>query len=514
MVTQRNNDGSIRRPSHDDDISAKVREVSITRAGNQISIPDGMDFNVAIKALTLKQQEEEKTVSLTFDFDLTVPEGALALYRTLEDLYGFVSSMGTPGFFGDTPPQIISVQVSKDKVASVPWGRFGVPGVEGTISTGLNWDNGVPYFQLSASVPGKHRKEIERISDAIRARKDSVYQGASIALIFPNPEEAMNIKDFFPRFMKLNNMTKSDLVFSDDVEEILTTSLFTPIEYTQLCRDNGIPLKRGVLLEGPYGVGKTLTAAVTATLAAANGWTFIHLPMLKDLSKAYAFAKHHQPAVIFCEDLDEVLKDEDERDEMINSILNSIDGIESKGVEIITVFTTNNVEDITQAMLRPGRLDTVVPVRAPDAKAAQRLIRLFAKDKLAEDEDLTLAGQLLSGKNAAVVREVVERSKLGAIRRPRGEGQSLTISAHDIVVAARGMDAHNKLLEPKLEDERSDIEKAAEVLGNKLLQIPLVERGLVSGGKVEALTQGLSNGHLKAVQQLHSHLGSDTPDAE
>lgn len=58
----------------------------------------------------------------------------------------------------------------------------------------------------------------------------------------------------------------------------------------------------------------------------------------------------------------------------------------------------------------------------------------------------------------------------GAVRR-LVRGEELRITAQDIEVAARGMEAHNKLLEPKSEDDRSDIEKAADRLGGHLLQL-------------------------------------------
>ena len=251
------------------------------------------------------------------------------------------------------------------------------------------------------------------------------------------------------------------------IGELVDVTLFTPIEHTNECRRQNIPLKRGILLEGPYGVGKTLTATVTAKKCTENGWTFIYLEKVDELPQALEFARQYQPSVIFAEDIDQVLANPDKRDEAVNDILNSIDGIESKGVEVITVLTTNNVQNITQAMLRPGRIDTVVPVRAPDAQAAIRMVQLFAGARLAEGQDLTQVGVLLNGKIPAVIREVVERSKLSAVRRSAGTG-SLQIVAADIEVAANGMFAHQKLLEPKPQDTRDESVRAADTLGTTL----------------------------------------------
>src|SRR5688572_6799026 len=215
MVTKREQDqnsAAIRRPTHQADIEKMIREVKVSREGNKISLPEDMDYDTAISALLQKKREEEVEVVLSFEYDLTVPEGALTLFLVLNDLFGFVNSMKTPGFFGDNPPQIINVQVARDKTVSIPWGRFSVPGIEGYIQTSMDWRNKVPYFSLQAKVPGKFKLEIQRIHDAILARKESVYQGTAIALSFPEIDENVNVKDFFPRFMNVSNIEPDQLV--------------------------------------------------------------------------------------------------------------------------------------------------------------------------------------------------------------------------------------------------------------------------------------------------------------
>jgi transitional endoplasmic reticulum ATPase len=494
MTTQRELEKKgIRKPSHRDDkkVVEDIRRVMVERKGNKIILPEDMEFATVVEVMNLKIAEEEKNVELNFDFNfkLTVPEGALRLFNVLDDMYGFISHMKTPGFFGDTPPQLMTVNTSRTETQTIPWGRFRIPGIEGYLSTDVTWKGEMPYFCFSAVVQGKYKDEILRIADAVLARTDSIYRGKTISLKFIKPSLVTSVHDFFPRFMELQETEKDALVLSNDVEELVDVALFTPIEKTEFCEKFRIPLKRGILLEGPYGVGKTLTATITATLSERNGWTFIHLADVADLAKAYTFATTHQPAIVFCEDLDQALKEDKGRDDKINAILNSIDGIESKGVRIITVLTTNNVDKITQAMLRPGRIDTVIPVRPPNAEAAERLVRKYAAEKLPESEDLTRVGQLLTGKNAAVVREVVDRSTLSAVRRLTDLDQPIVLTAHDIELAALGMDAHNKLLEPKPRDERSPMEKAADALGGHL-------RAIAAGGHQtpNGLTRGLPTG--------------------
>jgi transitional endoplasmic reticulum ATPase len=444
-----------------------VVDVDVVRFGEKIVVPEGLDLKSAIGALTRKAAEEDQDLAISHDFNLTPPEGAIAFLRTLTEMFGFVSPKETPSFFGPQPPTFVTIETGPDKTESVPWGRMQIPGISGYLQPSINWVDGAPRFRLTGTVKGKNKAMVQKIADNIRKRTDSLYRGKAIYATFPEPGTTDSIDDYFPKFMRLPNIDESDLIFSTEIQDLIATALFTPIEHSQVCRDNNISLKRGVLLEGPYGTGKTLTATVTARKCVANGWTFIYLRDVKQLPQAINFSKAYTPAVIFAEDIDQVLANPDHRDEEVNGILNSIDGIDSKGVEIITVLTTNNVDKITTAMLRPGRLDTVVPVRPPDAEAAIRLVKLFAGDQIAADQDFTEVGASLKGCIPAMIQEVVERSKLGAVRRA-ARGGILEITAHDVEVAALSMIAHMRLLEPKVPDTRSDRERAAEILGERL----------------------------------------------
>src|SRR5262249_6291709 len=134
----------------------------------------------------------------------------------------------------------------------------------------------------------------------------------------------------------------------------------------------------------------------------------------------------------------------DKRDERGNDLLNTIDGILAKDAKVITVLTTNFVERLDPAMLRPGRLDAVISVRAPEAKSVIRLLHIYARGLLDAKSDLTEVGHSLAGNIPATIREVVERSKLAMI----GRGAD-SINAEDLLIAANGMKEHLALLAPK-----------------------------------------------------------------
>lgn len=188
-----------------------------------------------------------------------------------------------------------------------------------------------------------------------------------------------------------------------------------------------------------YGTGKTMTANVTSKVCVDNGWTYILLDDIRALKEALLFAQRYQPAVVFAEDVDRVAEHRDQRG---NDLLNTIDGVLTKNSQVITVLTTNHVEKLDRAMLRPGRLDAVITVRPPEAEAVERLVRLYGRGLVVADEDLTAVGEALAGNIPATIREVVERSKLAMV----GAGRD-SVTAEDLLLAGKGMERHLSLLQ-------------------------------------------------------------------
>lgn len=446
-----------------------AKDVSILRTGDQIIVPKGMALREAREWLRRKEEDEEKTIAINEEIDGYPLDGAHALVKVLQEKYGFISLAATPGFFGSRPPMMIGVEVGVNKSVQVPWGRIQIPNIEGFLQTGIAEKDGRPIFLLAGEVKQKHRDEIAELAQRTRdfLKTGSIYRGKAVRVSFPDEQE-FDPKDC-PKFMDVSKVTGKELVFPEETSKLVKTALFNPIRKTARCRKYRIPLKRGVLLEGPYGVGKTLTAYVAAKLCEDHQWTFLYLDKVKDLKKAIHFAQQYQPAVIFAEDIDRVLGGTNRNDEM-NEILNAIDGVDTKAAEIIVVLTTNHVEQINPAMLRPGRLDTVINVRPPDAEAAVSLVRMYGADIIPEDEDLTAIGKKLAGLIPAVIREIVERSKLAAIGRDEDDDDAeMIVRSGDLEVAADGMLAHLNLMKPK-DAEPSDFEKVADVVGKHLMQ--------------------------------------------
>lgn len=423
-----------------------VKVIEVVRTGETIGIPETMTITQAIDALYRKQTEEEEITSFTERVAAVPYDGAHAMVKAMEELFGYVAAKPTPGFFGPTPPQMISVDTGVGQSVLVPWGRFELPGIEGNVNTST-WTttDSLMQFAIVANVKRKNEPHIRKLAKRTReiVETSSLYRGKALRIKFYD-DDGERIAIPAPTFLDLRNVREDELIYPADVQHAVETNLFAPIEYADACRKHKIPLKRGILLSGKYGVGKTLCAFVAAKKAEDHARTFVYVTKASELPDAIHFAQQYSPAIVFCEDIDQ--ETSGGRDDDMNEILNTIDGIDSKASEVIVVMTTNHVENIIPAMLRPGRIDALIEVTPPDRVAVERLLRLYGRGLIPAQENLDEVAEYLDGTIPAVLREVVEKAKLAAVYLTKG-ADNLVISSEALLIAAKSLDPQRRILE-------------------------------------------------------------------
>lgn len=400
------------------DPKKEVAVADVVRFGDKLVIPVGMKYPQAIDLIHRRMKFEEETVELKEVFDAFPYDGAYALEYVLVDKFGWAPSETKPGgfFTPPQPPQLISIEIAPNQFHQVAWGMFSLPNVDGIIDCGTALKDGGIRFALTAVVKRKDEETIKDIFKRVRERiaAASIYRGQAIKLRFRN-DKGEKLKMPEPKFIDTTKIDPADLIYSRAIERAIQTNLFTPIQRVKDCLRNDIPVKRGIMLGGMYGTGKTLSARVAAKLAVDNGLTYVTVLRADELDDAINFTKlYSDPAcVLFCEDIDRTMSGE--RTVKIDDILNTIDGVDSKSLNLITVLTSNHLENINPAMLRPGRLDAIIEVTAPDAEACERLVRRVAGRSLDETIDISAACAKLAGNVPAVITEVVKRAKLSQL---------------------------------------------------------------------------------------------------
>lgn len=427
--------------------------------------PTQVALEEASKALAEKAKEENQAIRVYERIDAMPWDGAQAFARAIEDLFGWGISRPTPGLFGPNPPVIRSIKTGpgQNDVIQVLWGAVEIPQMKCILNTTVDLLDNRLVFCIGGEIRKSKRHILDQLVALTRvyARERSIYKGKAIRM-FVDEEGDLDF-DREPEFLDTNPAVLNELVFTEATRAQIETNLFTPIRHSEVCREMNIPLKRGVLFAGPYGTGKSMTAKACAALAVQNGWTFIMINRVSGLQAVLDFAHRYAPVVVFAEDVDRVVSG-DERTVSIDDVLNTLDGVQSKNHDVITVLTSNHAEKINRAMLRPGRLDAIITIDMPDGPAAERLMRMYSAGLIREDEDLSRSREALAGRIPAVIREAVERAKLSAVAREGGRPTHITDD--DLVIAAKTMETHLGLLYA----EEGGEESVAERLGKAMIE--------------------------------------------
>jgi len=425
------------------------------------SDPHKMLVKEAIQVLLDFEAKESQEFTINEFLPGMPHDAAHAFVHVLKARYGWVNPQTKMTIFGPEPPKMVRVYkgVGADNYVEVPVGKFKLQDIPNAdLETGFARDpnnkaGSFASFFVRANVKFKERAVIMDLINETRdfLKTGSIYRGKAMRL--PVDSDGHVEASIAPVFIDLSKVSEEGLVLTKKNYALLNHTVWTPIRKTALCRQQKIPLKRGALLWGPFGTGKTLTALVTARIAEENGWTFIMLDNAKGLPQALEMAQLYQPAVVFAEDIDRVVVKS--RDERANDVLNTIDGALSKNSEVITVLTTNEIDKINEAMLRPGRLDALIHVTVPDAEAAERLVRLYAGSLLAKTVPLTALGKLIEAEQyiPAIIAEIVNRSKLAMIYDERQQ-----LVEEDLLLAAELIRDHSARLAQK-QPEPSKAEK-------------------------------------------------------
>jgi hypothetical protein len=157
--------------------------------------------------------------------------------------------------------------------------------------------------------------------------------------------------------------------------------------------DKMIPWRRGWLLTGPGGTGKS---SIAKALAQSMGIPICHfyLATLSDQEFMDRWDSMPTPCVALFEDFDNVFHGRENQTEhkslTFDCILNQISGVSSLN-GVFLIVTTNHIEHIDPALgvtengesgvsTRPGRIDTVISVSFMNAYNRRRLATKILKD--------------------------------------------------------------------------------------------------------------------------------------
>lgn len=179
-------------------------------------------------------------------------------------------------------------------------------------------------------------------------------------------------------------------------------------------------IDRNVVLASAPGLGKTTFARSLARstglplITTSVGAWFANSPgyldsIIKQIDEVFASARAVAPAILFLDECHGIPSREtisprgaDWWLPVIGHLLTVLDGATSDTSNLVVVGATNYAEKLDPAIVRPGRLNRVITIPAPDSEALEGIFRQHLGDDLA-GEDLSQITRLAVGNSGAQV---------------------------------------------------------------------------------------------------------------
>ena len=295
------------------------------------------------------------------------------------------------------------------------------------------------------------RDEIERLM-----RVHDVFRGQ--VLSFTASEHHGNeLVTFLPR----PSIAAQDVVLPEGMLENIERHIIGIAEWSRELLDAGQHLKRGLLLHGPPGTGKTHTIRYLTGRLTNSTIILLTGRSIRFIDQAAALARRLQPSMVVLEDVDLVATDRDfapDGNPLLFSLLDAMDGV-GADADVTFALTTNRADILETALAdRPGRVDLAIEIPRPDARCRQRLLQVYARD-LAVDADLDEVVAGSEGVTASFIKELIRRTVLVSLRA--GERPPVLRGSHFAEVLAEMNSEHHALTRALLGAEAGDGEPAA-----------------------------------------------------
>ena len=188
-----------------------------------------------------------------------------------------------------------------------------------------------------------------------------------------------------------------DIGGSEDIQKRFNMIIGWPLTYPELMKACSLEPTKGILLYGPPGCSKTLTAQAVAANYNLNfipikGAELISMYVGESERKVreiFQKARTAAPCVIFFDEVDAIASERESAGtkglNVLTTLLNEMDGFDAlRGVLVLAA--TNKPEALDPAIMRPGRFDSHFYLGPPDAVARKQILNLTMKDLRLHDE--------------------------------------------------------------------------------------------------------------------------------
>ena len=274
---------------------------------------------------------------------------------------------------------------------------------------------GMRQSELNLQVVGTSLRRAETVLREIRAlaNERSVFRGQVISFgpDLLGPGVGSTPLTFLPR----TTVTREQLVLPAELVAAIERQVIGIAAHSQRLLASGQHLKRGVLLYGAPGTGKTHTVRYLLSLLPEVTAIAISGRALGRIREACSVARTLQPAIVVVEDVDLIAEERTARPgehPLLFQLLNEMEGLNS--ADNITFLLTTNRADLLEPALaaRPGRVDLAAELPLPDAGARRALLQLYQGNLVLDGVDLDEVVERTDGSTAPFLRELLRKAAL------------------------------------------------------------------------------------------------------
>ena len=253
--------------------------------------------------------------------------------------------------------------------------------------------------------------------------------GLSMRISLRSNDEENKNENLDNRFIP--KITYDDIGGIDGILQKIREVIEIPLKNPMLFEHLGITPHKGILLYGPPGCGKTLIAKAIANQVKAH-FISIKGPELiskwhgqseENLRNVFDEARKLQPAIIFFDELDSIAQRRSSEESLrldakfVNQLLTLMDGMEDYG-NVRVIATTNRVELIDEALLRPGRFDYHIQVNKPNKEGCYKILKIQTdKMPINKNFDVEYFSTKLVGSTGAEIAFVTREAAYNCLRR-------------------------------------------------------------------------------------------------
>lgn len=243
-----------------------------------------------------------------------------------------------------------------------------------------------PQSTMTITTLGLSQKPIRNMIDKAR----EVYNNDGMIKIFYWADGAFHLVD------RKRRRSLDTVYIPDEQKERIHNDLVQFIKDRELYAKRGTPYRRGYCFEGPPGTGKTTLILALAGVIGRNVYIINPNSVGGDAGLMLAMNNVPVTGVAAIEDIDaiEISKTRDANNEQKNEVaivtpvdkntkpltlsglLNAIDGVASRDGRVLFV-TTNHVDKLDPALMRPGRIDVRETIDKIGETDAIRMYRAF-----------------------------------------------------------------------------------------------------------------------------------------